>query len=85
MTRLQIKRLIRRAEKFFADRDASKRSGVRVIPGRTYAEFQAGVEKLMETEPPADGYGYLCVPEQATFEEWLAKYPPAEPEFEERP
>lgn len=51
---------------------------MRRIAAASDEQFDALVERIMQEEPPAPGYGYLFVPELMTEEEWLAKHPPAE-------
>lgn len=51
-----------------------QRSGVRRIDAVDDAAFDREVERILETEPPAPGFGYLFVPKPLSEAEWLARH-----------
>lgn len=55
-------------------RHLAQRSGVRVVDAATPGEFDFEVEKILEEEPPAPGFGYLFVPKPLSEAEWLARH-----------
>ena len=74
----RLRQLLDRAHQALAAQRVAARSGVRRVPGDTYEEFVANCDKLLETEPPAEGCIYLLLPEPMSEEEWLLKHPPLE-------
>lgn len=75
--RLFLKRMENLFSRVRSLRDArhlAQRSGVKVIDAVDDAVFDREVEKILEEEPPAPGFGYLFVPKPLSEAEWLARH-----------